>query len=145
VLLGQQGSVVSARNAGQDLLASTFLAGVFAILFWFALKLSPNLWMFFLWMLLAGTYLAGKMLGVLRSRRSAWYWQNVAVNLLILVGPAVEDSAAGKDPYTAFAVRFTLFVVVTVYAWVAIFALEKLRERRIHRFFAPTLAAGGGR
>ena len=145
VLLGQQGSVVSARTAGQDLLGSTFLAGVYAILFWFALKLLPNLWMFFLWMLLMGTYLAGKLLGVLRSRRSAWYWQNVAVNLLILVGPAVEDSAAGKDPYKAFAVRFSLFVVVTVYAWVAIVALERLRARRTGRLSALALAGGGGR
>jgi Protein of unknown function (DUF2955) len=130
VLLGQQGSVVSARTAGQDLLGSTFLAGVYAILFWFALKLCPNLWMFFLWMLLGGMYLAGKLLGVLRSRRSPWYWQNVAVNLLILLGPAVEDSASGKDVFQAFAIRFSLFVVVTLYAWGAIFALEWLRASR---------------
>jgi hypothetical protein len=61
----------------------------------------------------------------------------VVVNLLILLGPAVQDSAAGKDPYQAFAVRFTLFVAVTLYAWLAIVALESLRTRR--RGVAPTL------
>lgn len=140
VLLGQQGSVVSARTVGQDLLGSTFLAGVYAILFWFALKLCPNLWMFFLWMLLAAIHLAAKLLGVLRSRRSPWYWQNVAVNLLILLGPAVEDSATGKDVFQAFAVRFGLFVIVTLYAWGAIIALEWLRARNGDAAPEPALA-----
>jgi hypothetical protein len=127
VLLGQQGSVVSARSAGHELLGSMFLAGLFAMLFWFALKLCPNLWMFFLWMLLSGIWFAGKMYGIFASRFSPSFWLGVVVNLLILLGPAVEDSAAGKDVFKAFAVRFGLFVVVTLYAWGAIFALEWLR------------------
>jgi hypothetical protein len=43
----------------------------------------------------------------------------VAVTMLILLGPAVEDSASGKDVYAAFAVRMGLFVAVTLYAWPA--------------------------
>ena len=49
--------------------------------------------------------------------------------MLILLGPAVEDSANGKDVYQAFAVRLGLFIAVTVYAWLAIVALEWLRLR----------------
>ena len=141
VLLGQQGSVVSARTAGQDLLGSTFLAGVFAILFWFALKLCPNLWMFFLWMLLSGiVFRRQAVFGVFRSRRTPSFWQNVVVNLLILLGPAVEDSATGNDVFQAFAVRFSLFVVVTLYAWGAIIALEWLRARNGGAAPEPALA-----
>lgn len=129
VLLSQQASEVSARAAGRELVGATFLAGLFAILFWFALKLAPNLWMFFLLMLLAGIYFAGKLYGVLRSRYSPSFWSDVVVNLLIMLGPAVEDSATGKDVYGAFAVRFALFIVVTLYAWGAIALLEWLRAR----------------
>ena len=131
VSLAQQGSVMEARLAARDLLGSTFLAGCFAILFWFALKLNPNLWMFFLWMLLFGLYFASKLYGLLASRFSASYWQNVAVTMLLLLGPAVQDSANGKDVYAAFAVRMGLFIGVALYAWLAIYGLEQLRNRRL--------------
>ena len=130
VLLAQQGSVISAQSAGRELLGSTFLAGCFAILFWFALKFWPSLWMFFLWMLLFGIYFACKLYGVIVTRFPPSFWINVAVTMLILLGPAVEDSAMGKDPYRAFAMRFSLYVAVTLYAWVAIVALERLRAGR---------------
>jgi hypothetical protein len=127
VLLGQQETPRQARAAGRELLGATFLAGLIAILFWFALKIRPNLWIFFLLMLLLGICVGAKVYGVAASRFSSVFWVDVAVNFFILLGPAVEDSASGKDPYKAFAVRFSLFVVVTLYAWAAIAVLEWLR------------------
>nr|AAP49328.1 Uvs053 [uncultured bacterium] len=129
VLLGQQGSVVSARAAGRELLGSTLLAGWFAILLWFGLKIWPNLWMFFLWMLLIGIYTGSKLYGISATRFAPSFWINMLVTLLILLGPAVEDSANGKDVYKAFAMRFGLFVAITFYAWLSILALEWLRKR----------------
>ncbi|MCB1857538.1 MAG: DUF2955 domain-containing protein [Gammaproteobacteria bacterium] len=129
VSLGQQSSIVSARDAGTELLGSTFLAGCCAILFWFLLGAFPSLWMFFLWTLLFGVFFASKIYRVIPSRFSSSFWQNVAVTMLILLGPAVEDSANGKDVYMAFASRMGLFTAVTLYAWLAIYLLERLRTR----------------
>jgi hypothetical protein len=134
VLLGQQGSMVSARSAGRELLGSTFLGGCFAVLFWFALKIHPSLWMYFLWMLLFGVYFSSKLYRLVASRFPASFWVNVAVTMLILLGSAVQDSASGKDVYKAFAVRMGLFVAVTLYAWLAIYVLEKLRTRSVSRY-----------
>lgn len=131
VSLGQQGSLVSARSAGRELLGSTFLGGFFAIVFWWALSLFPNLWMFFLWMLLFGLLYASKIYGLIASRFPASFWVNVVLTMLILLGPAVQDSASGKDVYKAFAVRMSLFVIVTLYAWAAVAALEYIRNRRL--------------
>jgi len=142
VLLGQQGSLVSARTIGRQLLGAIFLAGTYAALFWLALKICPSLWLFFLLMLLFGVFFAAKLYGIIESRYPPTFWQDVLVNLLILLGPAVEDSAAGKDPYAAFAVRFSLFVVVTLYAWGAIFALEWLRGYRADDAPGPALSRG---
>jgi hypothetical protein len=142
VLLAQQVSAVSARTAGREMLYAVFLAGLFAVLFWFALKICPSLWMFFLLMLLFGTYFASKMYGIIPTRWSAAFWPDVVVNLLIMFGPAVEDSANGKDVYKAFAVRFSLFVAVVLYAWFAMAALEWLRGRRPNALPAPRSAAG---
>lgn len=130
IALGQQGSLVSARTAGRELLGSTFLGGCFAIAFWFALKLDPSLWMFFSWMLLFGILLGAKLYQVVATRFPASFWQNVAVTMLILVGPAVEDTANGKDVQDAFVTRMSLFVAVTLYAWAAVYGLERWRNRR---------------
>jgi len=142
VLLGQQESLAGARTIGRHLLGAIFLAGLLAFLFWFALKTSANLWMFFLLMLLFGIYIAAKYYGVIASRHPPFFWQEVIVNFLILLGPAVEDSASGKDPYEAFAVRFSLFVLVTLYAWGAILALDWLRAQRAGDAAGPALAPG---
>lgn len=135
VLLGQQASVVDARSAGRELLGSTFLAGCFAILFWVLLDLMTNLWMFFWWMLLFGIYFASKLYQLIATRYPASFWINVVVTMLILLGPAVEDSANGKDVYKAFFIRISLFIAVTFYAWLAIYFLEYLRNRRQDRAF----------
>jgi hypothetical protein len=55
---------------------------------------------------------------------------NTAVTMLILLGPAVEDSANGKDVYAAFFSRMSLFILVTFYAWAAVAFLERLRLKR---------------
>lgn len=133
ILLGQQASEVDTRAAGRELLGSTLLAGGFAVLFWFALKLWPSLWMFFLWMLLFGLYFGAKLYGALRSRYPPSFWQNVAVTMIILLGPAVQDSSNGKDVYEAFAVRMGLFVAVALYTWGAVHVLERLRQHRAGR------------
>ncbi|MFT4613132.1 MAG: hypothetical protein ACI9NT_000268 [Bacteroidia bacterium] len=127
--IGQQDSVANARMLGRETVVSTFLAGCLAILFWLGLKVNPSLWMFFLWMLLFGLYISAKLYGVSKTRYPPSFWLNVGVTLLILVGPAVADSANGNDVYVAFAVRFALFVGVALYAWAAMSLLDFLRRR----------------
>lgn len=129
VTLSQQSSALDARNAARELLGSTFLAGVLAIVFWWLLELAPNLWFFFWLMLTFGIYIAVKLYRVVETRYSASFWQNAAVTMLILLGPAVQDSANGNDIYSAFAVRMGLFIAVTVYAVFAVHLLEYLRKR----------------
>jgi hypothetical protein len=130
VLLGQQSSMVDVKSAGRELLGSTFMGGVFAVLFWALLGISTNLWMFFLWMLLFCVYFASKIFALISSRFPASFWLNVAMTMLIMLGPAVEDSASGKDVYAAFLSRMGLFIAVTLYAWLAVYFLEYLRSRR---------------
>ncbi len=129
-ILAQQASIAHAKNAGRELLGATLLAGLLAILIWFGLKLAVNLWMFFLWMALFGLYVAGKFYRVLPSRHAPSFWQDVFTTLLIILGPAVEDSANGKDVYASFLTRMGLFVALTLYAWMALYAMERLRDWR---------------
>lgn len=133
VALGQQANETHARDAGLELLRSTFHAGVLAILFWFTLKLMPNLWLFFLLTMGFTLYGVSRLYGIIPNRHEPTYWQNVIITLFILVGPAVADTANGKDPYEAFALRMALFTGVTLYAWAALVFLDRLRSRRVQR------------
>ena len=128
--LGQQSGLISARDAGRELLGSTFLGGCFAMLIWVALGISTNLWMFFLWTLLFVVFCAGKLYQVFRTRYAPSFWSNVVVTALILLGSAVQDTETGNDVYKAFAVRMSLFMAVTLYAWLAIDLLERWRTRK---------------
>jgi hypothetical protein len=130
VSLGQQSCATSARTAGQELLGSTLLGGLMAILFWCALSLFVNLWMFFLWMLLFGLLAARKLYGLARTRQPPSFWLNSLATLIILLGQSVQDSAAGKDVYTAFAIRMGLFILVTLYACAMVYLLDTRRQRR---------------
>ena len=102
-----------------------------AILFWCALSLFVNLWMFFLWMLLFGLLAARKLYGLAKTRQPPSFWLNSLATLIILLGQSVQDSAAGKDVYTAFAIRMGLFILVTLYACLMVYLLDTRRQRRI--------------
>ena len=130
IMLSQQSSGMDAQHAAREMIGSTFLGGVFAILLWLGLGIWPNLWMFFWWMLLISLYFSSKIYRLVKTRLSASFWINTAITMLILIGPAVEDSDSGKDVYSAFFIRLSLFVLVTLYALAAINLLDYLKTHK---------------
>lgn len=130
VSLGQQSTTTRTHHAGRELLGSTLLGGLLAVLFWCALSLFVHLWMFFLWMLLFGLFLARKFYRLHPTQLTPGFWLNTLITMIILLGQSVEDSAAGKDVYTAFAVRMGLFILVTLYSGVMMHLLVAHRENR---------------
>jgi hypothetical protein len=131
VSLGQQSETTTARNAGRELIGSTLLGGVLAILFWCALSLFVHLWMFFLWTLLFALVLARKLYALNPTRQTPGFWLNTLITLIILLGQSVQDSAAGKDVYTAFAVRMGLFIFVTLYACLMVHLLDQRQPKDV--------------
>ncbi|WP_454695385.1 DUF2955 domain-containing protein [Achromobacter aegrifaciens] len=124
VSLGRQSCVTAGQGAARELLGSTLLGGALAVAFWCALSLFVSLWMFFLWMLLFGLVAARKLYRLSPTRHPPSFWLNTLVTLVILLGQSVQDSVAGKDVYTAFAVRMGLFIGVTLYACLMLRLLE---------------------
>ncbi|WP_165855139.1 DUF2955 domain-containing protein [Marinobacter sp. JSM 1782161] len=129
VSLGQQTSETDLHKAGNELLGSTLAGGGLAVLVWGVLQIRPNLWVFFLATLLVSLFVCRRMLVPGTTRFSPGFWQNAMVTLFILVGPAVQDTLNGKDPYRAFAVRMSLFIALSVYAWFAARLIERMRRR----------------
>ena len=125
VALSQQAGSTSARSAGRELVGSTLMGAWMAALVWFGLSLRPNLWMLMLWMMTAALWTGARLFGVKATSLPPSFWSNALVTMLILLGPAIEDSANGKDVFSASAIRVGLFVGVALYAWATVWALER--------------------
>ena len=130
VTLGQQAGETTARSAGKDLVGSTLMGAFVGACVWLGLSLLANLWMLALWLMAAALWCGSAMFGARRTASRPSFWSNALITALILLGPAIEDSANGKSVVQASAVRVTLFVCVSIYAWATIWALERWRELR---------------
>lgn len=129
VSVGQQAGETRARHASRELVGSTLLAGLLAILMWGALSLFVHLWMFFLWVLLFALWQARRLYQVVQNRQSPAYWVSCLTTLLILLGQSVQDSAGGQDVYKAFALRMALFLAVSVYVSAMLIWIDRRRVR----------------
>lgn len=129
VSVGQQAGETRARDASRELVGSTLLAGLLAILMWGALSLFVHLWMFFLWVLLFALWQARRLYQVVPNRQSPAYWVSCLTTMLILLRQSVQDSAGGQDVYKAFAVRMALFLAVSVYASAMLIWIDRRRVR----------------
>ena len=135
-MLGQQAESTRAGSAGRELVGSTIMGAVLATLVWLGLSMRPNLWMLMLWLMAAALWAGAKLFGVWRTSFAPTFWSNALVTMLILLGPAIEDAAVGKDVYRASAIRVSLFIGVAIYAWATVWVLERWRAPR-----AATLGA----
>ena len=129
VALSQQAGEVEARSAGSELVGSTLVGALVAAAVWLGLSLHPTLWMLALWMMGAALWTGSGIFGTRSTSLRPSFWSNALITMLILLGPAIEDSASGKSVFEASAVRTVLFVAVTLYAWGTLRALECWRNR----------------
>jgi hypothetical protein len=123
--LGQQAGSTGARSAGRELVGSTVVAALMAAAVWSGLSLWPNLWMLMLWMMAAAFWAGSRMFRVRPTTWAPTFWSNALVTMLILLGPAIEDSALGKDVFKASVTRSALFIGVAMYAWAIVWAIER--------------------
>lgn len=133
--LGQQAGSTDTRSAGRELVGSTLMGAAMALVVWFGLSLWPNLWMLMLWMMAAALWAGARRFGVRRTSLPPVFWNDTLVTLLILLGPAIEDSASGTGVLGASAVRVCLFVGVALYAWATVWLLERWRASRSEALF----------
>ncbi|HSD36171.1 MAG TPA: DUF2955 domain-containing protein [Rhodocyclaceae bacterium] len=130
VTLGQQASELDARSAGRELIGSTLMGAIVALAVWCGLSLWATLWMLVLWLMAAALWTGSGMLRTRQTRYRPSFWSNALITALILLGPAIEDSASGKSVLLGSAMRTSLFVGVALYAWATIWLLERWHAPR---------------
>ncbi len=125
VTLGQQSTALHAKEAGRSLVLSTLAGALLAFALWFALAIWPSLLMLMLLLTLMTLWLARRLLRLVASRFPPSFWSNAWITALILFGPAIEDSATGKDVWLAAAMRCGLYLLVAGYGWFCLLLLEQ--------------------
>ncbi|MDK3162583.1 DUF2955 domain-containing protein [Aeromonas caviae] len=125
VTLAQQSTSLNARQAGQELVLSTLMGALLAFALWLGLSLWPSLLMLVLMLALMSLWLARRLVRLVAGRFPPSFWSNAWITALILFGPAIEDSATGKDVWLAAAMRCGLYLVVAGYGWLCILLLEQ--------------------
>jgi hypothetical protein len=135
VSLGQQAGSTNTRSAGRELVGSTLMGAAMAIVIWFGLSLWPSLWMLMLWMMAAALWAGARIFRVKATTFSPSFWNSALMTMLILLGPAIEDSASGTGVFGASASRIGLYVGVALYAWATVWVLERWRASRSEALF----------
>ncbi|HSC81847.1 MAG TPA: hypothetical protein VLC08_15920, partial [Chitinolyticbacter sp.] len=125
VALGQQAGENDARSAGRELVGSTLAGAALALAVWAGLSLLPSLWMLALWLSAAALWIGQRLFGLRPSRYRPSFWSNALVTALILLGPAIEDSASGKSVLEGALMRTVLFVAIALYATAMVWMLER--------------------
>ncbi|HEY6135869.1 MAG TPA: DUF2955 domain-containing protein [Rubrivivax sp.] len=125
--LGQQAGATNAGSAGRELVGSTLMAAAMALAVWLGLSLWPTLWMLILWVMTATLWCAARMFRVKASASPPSFWVNALMTMFILLGPAIEDGAVGKDVVAASVTRVCLFIAAALYAWATVWVLERWR------------------
>lgn len=131
VMLAQQANTLVAKQAGRELVLSTVMGALLAAVLWLALSIWPSLLMLALLTALMTLWVARRLVRLAISRFTPSFWSNAWITCLILFGPAIQDSASGKDVWLASAMRCSLYIAVALYGWACVVVLERwhLRSR----------------
>jgi len=131
VMLAQQANTLVAKQAGRELVFSTVMGALLAAVLWLALSIWPSLLMLVLLTALMTLWVARRLVRLVISRFTPSFWSNAWITCLILFGPAIQDSASGKDVWLASAMRCSLYIAVALYGWACVVVLERwhLRSR----------------
>ncbi|MBT8440868.1 MAG: DUF2955 domain-containing protein [Gammaproteobacteria bacterium] len=123
--LGQQSSLEKTSSAANDLLLSTIVGGIAAIIIWNALKIWPNLFIFSLLFLLCGLFMGRRIFAGAGLAPRGSMWSYGLLTTIIIIVPATMDTAGGDAAGGRFADRIVMFLLATLYAVAAAYVFDR--------------------
>jgi hypothetical protein len=128
--MGQQASNDATRVAGRSLIMSTVIGGVGAIIGWQILRIVPTLSVYTLLIALAALVAGPKIFKGKAMHPEAGTWSYGYLTMIVILAPAVLDSAGGAAAGAKFVERLIMFAGTTIYAVLAVFVFDAFRPRR---------------
>jgi hypothetical protein len=128
--MGQQATNEGARLAGRSLIVSTIIGGVGAIIGWNVLGIVPELMMYALLIALGALIFGPKIFQGKGMHPDAATWSYGYLTMIVILAPAVMDSASGSSADVAFWSRLLMFALATLYGVAAVYVVDAFRPAR---------------
>lgn len=123
--MGQQSSLEKTSAAANDLLLSTTIGGVTAIIIWNVLKIWPNLFIYSLLFLLCGLFMGRRIFAGAGLAPRGSMWSYGLLTTIIIIVPATMDTAEGAAAGGRFSDRIIMFLLATLYAVAAAYVFDR--------------------
>ena len=128
--MGQQAGSIGTRGAARSLLQSTLIGGVGAVLGWQLLRVAPTLPLYTLFIALSGLVFGRRIFQGKAMHPQAATWSYGFLTMVVILAPAVLDSAGGGPAGIKFWDRLSMFGFATVYAVGAVYVFDVLANRK---------------
>jgi len=131
--MGQQASRDATRVAARSLILSTLIGGAGAVVGWHVLRIAPTLPVYVLFVALAGLMAGPRIFRGAGMRADGDTWSYAYLTMMVILAPAVMDSAGGAVAGAKFVDRMLMFGWATLYAVVAVNVFDAFRPRMARR------------
>ena len=128
--MGQQATNEDAKQAGKSLVLSTIIGGIGAIIGWNILKVVPELSMYALIIGLGALIIGPRIFAGKAMHPQAATWSYGYLTMIVILAPAVMDTAGGSAANLAFVSRLLMFAFATLYGIAAIYVVDALRPAK---------------
>lgn len=135
--MGQQSSAEDTRTAARDLLQSTLVGGVAAVIIWNVLQIWPTLVLYSLLFLLCGLIMGPKIFAGAGPAPRGPMWSYGLLTMMVILAPAVMDTAGGDAAGARFSDRIVMFALATIYAVAAVYVFDRFWPDRAKRSPTP--------
>ncbi len=128
--MGQQATNDAARLAGRSLVMSTIIGGIGAIIGWQVLSIAPTLTIYTL-VIASGALLMGPRIFQGRALHpQGATWSYGFLTMIVILAPAVMDSAIGGPAGIKFWDRIIMFGGTTIYALATVYIFDAFTAPR---------------
>ena len=128
--MGQQATNGETRKAGRSLVMSTIIGGAGAIIGWQVLSIAPTLTIYTLVVAIAGLLIGPKIFRGRSMHPDAATWSYAFLTMIVILAPAVMDSAGGDSAGIKFWERLLMFAGTTVYAVGTVYIFDAFTASR---------------
>lgn len=128
--MGQQATNDGTREAGHSLVMSTIIGGAGAIIGWEILSIAPTLPVYTLVIAIAGLLMGPKIFKGQGMHPQAATWSYAFLTMIVILAPAVIDSAAGGPAGLKFWQRLMMFGGTTIYAVGTVYVFDAFTASR---------------
>ena len=122
--MGQQAENDTTKAVGKSLLMSTLIGGIGAVIIWNLMSIWPSLIFLTLLVILGGLIMGRKIFEGQGMKPGADVWSYALLTMLVIVVPAVQDSAFGDAAGVKFFDRIAMMTWATVYGVAAVYVFD---------------------